>query len=99
MARVLEERGLTTVTIATIREHVEKVRSPRALFVPFAMGYTLGKPNDPGFQHGVITSGFDLLSQGSGPVLADFSEGGDPEILLQASAALQSRHGGVRRTE
>ena len=87
MARVLEMGGLTTVTIATIREHAEKVKPPRALFVPFAMGYTLGKPDDPQFQHRVIASGFDLLSQRSGPVLADFPEGDEPEILLQASAA------------
>lgn len=85
LARVLEEAGLTTVAIAIIREHAEKVKPPRALFVPFAMGFTLGRPNDPGLQHRVLASAFDLLKHKEGHVLADFPEEETPETLPQAS--------------
>ena len=85
LSRVLEESGVTTVTVVTVREHAEKVKPPRALFVPFALGFTLGMPNDPDQQHRVLSSAFDLLRQESGPVLVDFPEEEAPGILLQAS--------------
>ncbi len=85
LARRLEELGLTTIAIAIIREHAEKVNPPRALFVPFAMGFTLGRPNDPDLQHRVLASAFDLLDRQNGPVLEDFPEEQAPELLPQSS--------------
>ena len=69
-----------------VREHSEKVKPPRALFVPFPFGYALGKPNDPSLQHRVIAAALDLLQQPSGPVLVDFPEEEPPLPLPQASA-------------
>ena len=86
LARVFEEFGLTTITIAMVREHAERVKPPRALFVPFPFGLALGKPNDPELQHQVIAAAFDLLQQPSGPVLEDFPEAEAPALLQQASA-------------
>jgi len=86
LARIFEEAGLTTLTIAMVREHAERVKPPRALFVPFPFGLALGKPNDSELQHQVIAAAFDLLQQPSGPVLADFPETETPVILQQASA-------------
>ena len=86
LAHVFEEAGLTTVTIAMVREHAERVKPPRALFVPFPFGLALGKPNDPKLQHQVIDDAFDLLQQPSGPVLEDFPETEAPVLLQQASA-------------
>ena len=85
--------GLTTTAIAIVREHAEKVKPPRALFVPFAMGFPLGTPNDPELQHRVIASAFDLLRYQNGPVLVDFSQEEAAEILPQASTvpAAQAR--------
>jgi hypothetical protein len=85
LARVFEGAGLTTVTLAMVREHAERVRPPRALFVPFPFGYALGKPNDPQLQRRVIGAAVDLLSREQGPVLEDFPEEDVPEPLLQAS--------------
>jgi hypothetical protein len=69
-----------------VREHAERVKPPRALFVPFPFGLALGKPNDPELQHHVIAAAFELLQQPSGPVLADFPEAETPGLLQQASA-------------
>jgi hypothetical protein len=85
IARALEESGLSTVSIALVKEHAAKVKSPRALFVPFPYGYPLGKPDDPEFQHRVMGTALELLDYREGPVLADFpEESGSPE-LPQAS--------------
>jgi hypothetical protein len=86
LARVFEEAGLTTVTVAMVREHAAKVKPPRALFVPFPFGYALGKPNDPHLQHRVLGAALNLLQRDHGPVLEDFPEEEAPQALIQASA-------------
>lgn len=91
IARVFEEAGLTTTSIALIREHAEKVKPPRALFVPFPYGYPLGKPNDPEFQHRVIGAALDLLRFPEGPVLEDFPDEAGPSAILQASMVQTSQ--------
>ena len=50
LARVFEEHGLVTTSISLVREHTEKVRPPRALFVPFPFGHPLGEANDAELQ-------------------------------------------------
>jgi hypothetical protein len=85
LARVFEGAGLTTLAIAMVREHAQKVKAPRVLFVPFPFGYALGKPNDPQLQHRVLGAAIDLLQREQGPVLEDFPEEEAPEALLQAS--------------
>ena len=86
LARVFEEAGLSTVALALIRDHAERVKPPRALFVPFPLGFALGKPNDPPFQHLVLAAALGLLAATEGPVLADFEESADaPAEVLQAS--------------
>jgi hypothetical protein len=64
-----------------VRLHSEKIKPPRALWVPFELGRPLGVPGDPAFQHRVIAAAFDLLNRDSGPVLEDYPEdvpGGTP---------------------
>jgi hypothetical protein len=89
LARVFEEAGLTTITLAMVHEHAAKVKPPRALFVPFPFGYALGKPNDLRLQHRVISAALDLLQREQGPVLEDFPEDEAPQALIQASAVQQ----------
>ena len=87
IARVFEEAGLSTTSIALVKEHAARVKPPRALAVPFPYGSALGKANDPAFQHKVIAAALGLLSNNDAPVLAEFPENGDgPVSLLQASA-------------
>lgn len=90
LGHVFEGAGLSTVSVALVREHAEKVKPPRALFAPFPFGHTLGKPNDPEFQHRVIAAAFDLLKCSSGPVLAEFETDERPFELVQASAVVTS---------
>jgi hypothetical protein len=94
LARVLEGQGIATTSISMVREHTEKVKPPRALFVPFPFGHALGRPNDPELQHRVLRAALDLLSEPGGPVLRDFPDdlepGDQPAAPAQASAITPS---------
>jgi len=79
----MESAGLATTSISLIREHTEKIRPPRALWVPFELGRPLGAPNDPEFQTDVLRASLALLERESGPVLEDYphdapASGGEP---------------------
>jgi hypothetical protein len=88
LARAIEEAGLPTSAIVLIKEQAERVKPPRALFVPFPFGFALGKPDDPEFQHRVLAAALELFKSESAPVLAAFPDAADgPARLLQASVA------------
>jgi len=93
LARVFEEAGLTTVAIALVREHAERVQPPRALWVPFYFGYTMGKPDDPDYQHQVLAAALGTLDAAAGPVLADYPEDAGPLGMPQASEVAASTNG------
>ena len=70
IAAELEQRGIATTCIVLLKEIAEKVRPPRALFVPFPLGFPLGKPHDPEGQRHVIEAALSLLERnGPGPLL------------------------------
>jgi hypothetical protein len=78
LARALEAAGVSTTSISLVREHTEKVKPPRALWVPFPFGMALGRPDDPALQHRVLRAALDLLLEPAGPVLRDFPEDAEP---------------------
>ena len=78
LARALEAEGIATTSISMVREHTEKVKPPRALFVPFPFGHALGRPNDPELQRRVLQAALDLLAEPAGPVLRDFPDDAEP---------------------
>ena len=45
VAAELERRGIPTVVISLLRMVAERLRPPRALFVPFRHGFPLGRPH------------------------------------------------------
>jgi hypothetical protein len=71
----LERQGIATVVIQLLRGVAERVRAPRALFVPFRHGYPLDQPHDPARQHAVIEAALRLLESPTAapPALAEFS--------------------------
>ncbi|HEX7681076.1 MAG TPA: hypothetical protein VF713_23265 [Thermoanaerobaculia bacterium] len=73
IAAEIERRGITTVCIVLLREVAEKVRPPRALFVPFRHGYPLDRPHDPERQRAVIEAALELTERDdtAPPVLVD----------------------------
>jgi hypothetical protein len=73
IAAEIERCGIATVCIVLLREIAERVRPPRSLFVPFPLGYPLGKPHDPRVQREVILSALALLARNDVPVLEAWS--------------------------
>lgn len=68
----IECEGIATVSISLLREVASAIKPPRALFVPFPMGFPLGEPNNPELQHVVIAAALRLLERNDLPVLEDF---------------------------
>jgi hypothetical protein len=75
LAHKLEERGFSTVVIASVRVQAEKTRPPRALWTSALLGRPVGEPGDPVFQLRIIRAALALLERTDGPViLEDFPD-------------------------
>jgi hypothetical protein len=70
----LERRGITTASLTMLPEVTRKVRPPRALSVPWPLGFPLGAPNDVALQRKVLIALLALLSRTDVPVLESFEE-------------------------
>jgi D-proline reductase (dithiol) PrdB len=46
IAHCLEARGIPTLVVGTVRDVMEAVPAPRAVFVDFPAGRTFGRPGD-----------------------------------------------------
>lgn len=68
----VERAGITTVSISLLREVTDVLRPPRALFVPYRLGFPLGEPNNPALQHRIIAAALALLARNDVPVIEDF---------------------------
>jgi len=75
VAAELERRGIATVVIQLLRNVAERVRPPRALYVPFHHGYPLDEPANAAKQHAVLEAALRLLEtpESQPPVLEDFA--------------------------
>jgi hypothetical protein len=74
LGHFLEREGVPTTGISLVREHTERVRPPRALWVTFELGRPLGIPGDAPFQRRVVRAALDLLARTDGPLIADYPE-------------------------
>ncbi|NNE99461.1 MAG: hypothetical protein HKN25_10625, partial [Pyrinomonadaceae bacterium] len=69
IAAAIERVGIPTVSISLLEEVTMAIKPPRALFVPFDLGYPLGEANNPEIQHTIINSALELFSHDNTPVL------------------------------
>ncbi len=65
----IERAGIPTVSLSMLPEVTERVRPPRALVVPYPLGYPLGTPGDAGTQTRILLAALDLLGRLDLPVL------------------------------
>ena len=68
----LETAGITTTGITNVAEVSEKVGVPRALDVPWRLGFTMGEPNNPELQRAVLVQALALTDRDDIPVLEAF---------------------------
>ena len=80
VAAELERQGISTVAIQLLRRVAERVRPPRALFVPFRHGFPLDRPAEPYRQCRVVDAALRMLemSELAPPVLVDFDPATEP---------------------
>lgn len=74
IAHWIEQQGINTVVIGLVRLHLEKIKPPRALFVPFELGRPLGPPSDRDFQKRVLTQALTMVETHSSHAIEDFAE-------------------------
>jgi len=74
LSHYIESEGIPTTQISLIREHTERIKPPRALWVSFDLGRPLGAPGEPEFQKKVLLAALSLLEEPEGPIIKDFPE-------------------------
>jgi hypothetical protein len=73
VCRLLEERGIATVYVATGRDLAQLVMPPRVLFVNHPMGNIFGGPHDVDMQRHILRAVLELIeSATTGGELVDF---------------------------
>ena len=68
----IERRGIPTASITMLAGITQKVRPPRALAVPYPLGFPLGEANNPELQTEVLRQVLALLERNDVPVLEEF---------------------------
>ena len=76
VAAEIERRGISTVALQLLRRVAEKVRPPRALWVPFRHGYPLDTPDDQQRQMAVLEAALRVLEDKNlkPPAIVDFEK-------------------------
>ncbi len=95
LAHWFEQAGLHTVVIGLIKPHLETMRPPRALWVPFELGRPLGPPGDQAFQKRVLLAALTLIETATKQTLIDFEDDDprgtpDPDWRAPATGAATS---------
>ena len=68
----LEQAGITTTGATGVAEVSEMVGVPRALDVPWPLGFTLGEPNNPKLQRAVLEQALELTDRDDIPLIGRF---------------------------
>ena len=68
---MLEERGVPSVALGSVRPQMEKTRPPRGLWSSAQLGRPVGEPEDKAFQRRVVLAALRLLERTDGPVILE----------------------------
>lgn len=67
LARAIEKTGIPTVSVTGARDITELVRPPRAAYLDYPLGYSLGHPNEPDEQRQICRSVLELATTAETP--------------------------------
>jgi hypothetical protein len=67
--QIIEECGIPTASITMLEGVTRKIRPPRALSVPYPLGFPLGEANNPALQIDILRQLLTLLKRKDAPVL------------------------------
>lgn len=74
LGQTLEQNGIATVVIGLIPQHVQAMKPPRALLVPFELGRPLGAPDAPQLQLSVLREALALVLRLDSQICERYSE-------------------------
>jgi D-proline reductase (dithiol) PrdB len=74
----IERHGITTASITLLPELTRAIQPPRALSVPFPLGYPLGAAGDARLQREVLRALLALAGESGVPVLRPLDLEGSP---------------------
>jgi hypothetical protein len=69
----IEGRGIVTASMTMLPEITNKIGVPRALEVPFPLGFPLGEANNPDLQRHVLRALLELVRRTDVPVSHQFT--------------------------
>jgi len=72
----IEGRGIPTASITMLADLTRKIRPPRALAVPYPLGYPLGEANNRELQTAILRQLLALVARNDVPVIEAF----DPAV-------------------
>jgi hypothetical protein len=75
----LERRGIRTASVTLLPEVTAAVRPPRALSVPFPLGFPLGRPSDAAFQLRVVRELLRVVLADGVPLVVEMRRDGGSE--------------------
>ena len=87
---------MVTASLTMLPEVTRRVRRPRALAVPFPLGYPLGAPHDPDRQRDALIALLALCDATDVPLLATFSGragGGRTRLIATVAPSCPSGRG------
>lgn len=68
----LERSGIVTASITMLPEITARIGVPRALEVPYPLGFPLGEPNNPDLQREILRQLLELCTRDDVPVMEKF---------------------------
>jgi len=71
--QIIEEQGIPTASITLLEGITRQIRPPRALSVPYPLGYPLGEPDNLELQTSILRALLALLERNDVPILERFT--------------------------
>ena len=71
--QIIEQHGIATASITLLEDVTRKISPPRALSVPYPLGFPLGEANKSGLQNTILRALLALLDRTDVPVLERFT--------------------------
>ncbi len=59
--RIVEKRGIATISITMAKEFTEQIKMPRVVYVRFPYGHPLGEPGNREMQRSVLVEALKAL--------------------------------------
>ncbi len=70
--QIIEDRGIPTASITLLEKITRRIRPPRALSVPYPLGFPLGEADNAELQTAILRALLALVDRTDVPVLEAF---------------------------